>query len=322
MKPSFTAEWLALPPKEVLHILDKINLLTEDPTPDAKTKKQLKYIDPRLHRIRCGDYRIFYTFQAPYVSLLSIKKRKEDTYDDDFDVEFLGGFDPEIPPEQKTNRSQRQWEQFLAPKPPEPSHLPEPITPDLLTRLKIPQHYSEEQARLLTNFFQQTRGYFHLFCPLQCILSQMSIALSDLAQRPVDGFFHKITLIGRILFDEGKKWQKGFIWCGFVMNGQFCHHHKARSAHKLRLSLTPLTGFLVRKRRFIEQIPTHLIADIPRVKGTHPRLYLLLAHALRLSYHRGENPCLMQTRVPELQGELVILSHSFCYLSQDRDRNA
>src|SRR5579885_1885973 len=60
----------------------------------------------------------------------------------------------------------------------------------------------------------------------------------------------------------------------------------------------------------------------PRVKGTHPRLYLLLAHALRLSYHRGENPCLMQTRVPELQGELVILSHSFCYLSQDRDRNA
>ncbi len=41
MKASFTVEWLALPQKEVPHILDKINLLTEDPTPDAKTKKQV-----------------------------------------------------------------------------------------------------------------------------------------------------------------------------------------------------------------------------------------------------------------------------------------
>ncbi len=150
MKPSFTAEWLALPPKEARHILDKINLLTDDPTPDAKTKKQLKYIDPRLHRIRCGDYRIFYTFQAPYVSLLSVQKRKEDTYDNDFDVEFLGGIDPEIPLEEKESRSRQQWEQFLAPKPQEAQGLPEPITTDLLTRLKIPQHYHARLMQIAT----------------------------------------------------------------------------------------------------------------------------------------------------------------------------
>src|SRR5258708_34595455 len=129
LKASFTAEWLALPPKEAPHILDKIKLLTEDPTPDAKTKKQLKHIDPRLHRIRCGDYRIFYTFEAPYISLLSIQRRKEDTYDDDFAIESLGGSDPEIQTEKQSNAS---WEQFLAPKQPEPQALPEPITPALL----------------------------------------------------------------------------------------------------------------------------------------------------------------------------------------------
>lgn len=148
MKASFTVEWLALPQKEVPHILDKIKLLTEDPTPDAKTKKQLKYIDPRLHRIRCGDYRIFYTFEVPYISLLSVQKRKEDTYDDEFDVEFLGGIDPEIPLEEKTSRSQQQWEQFLAPKQPEAQGLPEPITPDLLTRLKIPQEYHVQLVQI------------------------------------------------------------------------------------------------------------------------------------------------------------------------------
>ena len=63
MKPGFTNEWLALPPKEAHQVLEKINLLVQDPTPDAKVKKQLKYMNGNLHRIRSGDYRIFYTFE-------------------------------------------------------------------------------------------------------------------------------------------------------------------------------------------------------------------------------------------------------------------
>jgi superfamily I DNA/RNA helicase/mRNA-degrading endonuclease RelE of RelBE toxin-antitoxin system len=150
MKASFAAEWLALPPKEVPHILDKLNLLMEDPTPDAKTRKQLKYIDSRLYRMRCGDYRIFYTFEAPYISLLSVQRRKEDTYDDEFAVEFLGGIDPQIPLEEQARASRNQWEQFLAPKQPEPQSLPEPITTELLVRLKIPQEYHAQLVRLAT----------------------------------------------------------------------------------------------------------------------------------------------------------------------------
>ena len=44
-------------------MLEKVNLLAQDPTPDAKVKKQLKYMNGRLHRIRSGKYRIFYTFE-------------------------------------------------------------------------------------------------------------------------------------------------------------------------------------------------------------------------------------------------------------------
>ncbi len=97
MKPSFQTEWLALPPKETHQVLEKIALLTQDPTPDAKVKKQLPHLHGKLHRIRSGDYRIFYTFEQPYISLLALRRRNEDTYDEDLDVELLGGFDIAVP---------------------------------------------------------------------------------------------------------------------------------------------------------------------------------------------------------------------------------
>src|SRR2546429_7248356 len=93
-KPDFFQALLALPPKETHQVLEKINLLAQDPTPDAKVKKQLKYLNGRLHRIRSGDYRIFYTFEQPYISLLALRRRDDDTYDEDMDVEFLGRLCP------------------------------------------------------------------------------------------------------------------------------------------------------------------------------------------------------------------------------------
>jgi mRNA-degrading endonuclease RelE of RelBE toxin-antitoxin system len=62
MKPTFTTELLGLPHKETHQVLEKIKLLEQDPKPDAKVKKLLKYLDGDLFRIRSGDYRIFYTF--------------------------------------------------------------------------------------------------------------------------------------------------------------------------------------------------------------------------------------------------------------------
>src|SRR5438876_7025739 len=106
-KPDFFKALLALPPKETHQVLEKINLLVQDPTPDAKVKKHLKHIDPRLHRIRAGDYRIFYTFEEPYISLLAVRRRRENTYDDDLDIEALGGFDLVL--ERMTKAAQPAW---------------------------------------------------------------------------------------------------------------------------------------------------------------------------------------------------------------------
>jgi superfamily I DNA/RNA helicase/mRNA-degrading endonuclease RelE of RelBE toxin-antitoxin system len=145
MKPSFTNEWLALPPKEIHQVLEKIKLLEQDPTPDAKAKKQIKkYKAQHLYRIRCGVYRIFYTFRDPYVSLLALLRRKEDTYYEELDVEFLGGFDVEL--EDHPRAVQPDWERIFAPREPEKKRLPEPITAELLANLHIPQEY---HARLL-----------------------------------------------------------------------------------------------------------------------------------------------------------------------------
>ncbi len=139
MKPSFQTEWLALPPKETHQVLEKIALLTQDPTPDAKVKKQLPHLHGKLHRIRSGDYRIFYTFEQPYISLLALRRRDDDTYDEDFDVEFLGGFNPQY--DGGTRVAQPSRGRILAPHKPEKRPLPEPISKELLMNLFVPGEY-------------------------------------------------------------------------------------------------------------------------------------------------------------------------------------
>src|SRR2546428_5643319 len=138
-KPDFFKSLLALSPKKAHQVLEKVNLLAQDPTPDAKVKKQLKYLNGRLHRIRSGDYRIFYTFEQPYISILALRRRDDDTYDEDTDVEFLGGLDPHFDEAQATRTAQPDWERILAPKAPEKKPLPEPITEELLINLNVPR---------------------------------------------------------------------------------------------------------------------------------------------------------------------------------------
>lgn len=137
MKPTFQTEWLTLPPKESHQVLEKIALLTGDPTPDAKVKKQLKYMGGKLHRLRCGNYRIFYTFEHPYVSLLALRRRDNDTYDEDLDAEFLAGFDPNFG--NTSSKNLPNWEKIFTAPEPVKTKLPEPITSQLLQNLRIPK---------------------------------------------------------------------------------------------------------------------------------------------------------------------------------------
>ncbi len=115
MKPTFLTELLALPPKEAHQVQEKLALLVADPRPDAKVKKQLRHLDGKLHRLRSGDHRIFYTFDDRYVSALALRRRKEDTYDEEIDAEFLGGLDPETRRERPARRRGRRGSHRRAP---------------------------------------------------------------------------------------------------------------------------------------------------------------------------------------------------------------
>jgi superfamily I DNA/RNA helicase/mRNA-degrading endonuclease RelE of RelBE toxin-antitoxin system len=139
MKPTFMSEWQALPAKEAQQIHGKLAVLTEDPTPDGKVKKRLEHFAGKICRIRSGDFRIFYTFEKPYVSVLALRKRDEKTYDGGVSAEKLGGLDAELKEQPRPG-----WtEQIDAPlsrksKKHDTRPLANPITEDVLRRLNVP----------------------------------------------------------------------------------------------------------------------------------------------------------------------------------------
>jgi superfamily I DNA/RNA helicase/mRNA-degrading endonuclease RelE of RelBE toxin-antitoxin system len=210
MKPNFTAELMALPPREVRQVMAKIHALVQDPQPDAKVKKLLKHSDPPLCRLRCGDYRIFYTFRRPFISLLALRRRREDTYDKDLEAEFLGGFDPDLPTVEAPMTSQMRHapeEWFIAPVDPVQRLLPEPITKELLNNLRIPAKYhvallaiqSEDEFLKCSSVPQSLleRLMEYLFPrPLQEVMQQPDLVLQE-----VDDLlrFKKGELLGFLL---------------------------------------------------------------------------------------------------------------------------
>ncbi len=142
MKPEFLKDIQALHPKEMRQVMDKLGVLVVDPFPNGNLKKQLKYMvgGRKLHRLRSGDYRIFYTFDQQFVSILVLRRRTDDTYDEDLDAEFLGGLatSDELITEQVASQQKPDLEKYMQP-PVIP--LPEPITVELLERLQVPAVY-------------------------------------------------------------------------------------------------------------------------------------------------------------------------------------
>ena len=142
-REGFLSELLALPAKEQAQVNAKLQALLQDPRPDGVTKKQLKYLNRQVNRLRSGDFRIFYTYDDRYVSLLKVVRRSENTYEEDVDADFFGG-----PPEPSPSRTGRP--PWLA-KPEqrnvsnESRPLPRGLDAEFLTQLQVPR---EHHARL------------------------------------------------------------------------------------------------------------------------------------------------------------------------------
>lgn len=150
IKPALLLNMAKLPQKELLQVSEKINLLTQDPRPDAKVKKHLTHLPGRPYRIRSGKYRIFYTFNQQLVSIYKIDERDEDTYNDSTMPEPLPGADVLVGLDAiaiAPGNAQLDWERiFSQPAQVQRKPLPEPITVELLKRIHISERY---HARLL-----------------------------------------------------------------------------------------------------------------------------------------------------------------------------
>lgn len=137
-KPTFTNQLLAIPKERVIQVLEKIEVLRDDPKPHGKLKKKLHGYKGDIYRLRSGDFRIIYTYGDGWVALLGVDARK-DVYKGDkliaeeteIDVAAFANLEDLLTPEKVL--------------PPEPKSsqvetlLPVELTEELLDRLLIPK---------------------------------------------------------------------------------------------------------------------------------------------------------------------------------------
>lgn len=76
-KPTFTNQLLTIPKEEMAKVLEKIQLLRDNPKTQGNVKKRLHGYQGKVYRLRCGDYRIIYTYGDGWVSLLGVDQRKD-----------------------------------------------------------------------------------------------------------------------------------------------------------------------------------------------------------------------------------------------------
>lgn len=145
VKPTFNNQLRAIPPKFVGQVLEKIEVLRDDPAPHEPLKKKLHGAKGDLYRLRSGDYRIIYTYGNGLVTLVGVDARK-DVYKNGFlDVDIPAISAKDIPDLADLLAPDAQH----SPQPPRPSApqaapiprgepLPQPIDLALLERLRIP----------------------------------------------------------------------------------------------------------------------------------------------------------------------------------------
>lgn len=100
-KPTFTNQLLAIPKEYVMQILEKIQVLGDDPKPHGNLKKKLHGYQGNIYRLRSGDYRIIYTYDDGWVALLGVDARK-DVYKGDKLVVEITEFDVNTLPDMES----------------------------------------------------------------------------------------------------------------------------------------------------------------------------------------------------------------------------
>ncbi|MGH2493410.1 MAG: UvrD-helicase domain-containing protein [Ktedonobacteraceae bacterium] len=146
MKPRFVQDIITLQPKEVKQVMEKVDILRQNPLADDKLKLKIKHNFSEVYRIRSGDYRILYKITRQEVKVLTVRRRKESTYKgsvDDLNDDMLDELDDLDDDDLDVTESQSSvlqpdWESYVTPQ---VKKLPEPITVELLNQLHVPPVY-------------------------------------------------------------------------------------------------------------------------------------------------------------------------------------
>lgn len=101
---TFFSELLNLPQAAQKKVAKALKLLETDPISAQGDAKKLKGYTNNVYRVRIGDYRLFYSFGAGWVKLLSVRKRDERTYE----VELSEFEEPSPPPNNRILKPQVQ----------------------------------------------------------------------------------------------------------------------------------------------------------------------------------------------------------------------
>ncbi len=147
IKPSCLNEIRALPIDRLGAFLDKVQLLANDPLPDGGLKKKLR-AGGGVCRLRVGSYRVLYRFGEEWVTLLGLRRRREDTYRD---LDTVSGARAEAPPELYETEGEEELDGLNAaprgfsfargggaPGARETEELPVKLTAAWLTQLGVP----------------------------------------------------------------------------------------------------------------------------------------------------------------------------------------
>jgi len=141
LKPSFMADLLGLPNKKTARMVQqKVEDLQKDPTPDGKLKKKLKGHAEPVCRLRCGDYRVLYTFGKGWIRLLGIRLHHEGYDDESLDYESPSHM-PSMDAATATEPAANKPAKVPVAVPPTSRPLPQSITVEFLQQLQVPEGY-------------------------------------------------------------------------------------------------------------------------------------------------------------------------------------
>lgn len=154
-KPTFTNQLLTIPQDRMRQVLEKIELLRENPKPHGKLKKKLHGYKGNIYRLRSGDQRIIYTYGDGWVALLGVDARK-DVYkgekliaeETELDVSRLPNMEDLLTLTPSKSQAASKPTDPKKPASPESAAtenwLPVKLTSDFLSRLLVPDQFFTE----------------------------------------------------------------------------------------------------------------------------------------------------------------------------------